>query len=162
MEAVAQVRAHAHRSFHQRVWDQIPKCGARTRSGRPCLGLIVRGRTRCRMHGGARGSGAQRGNQNRLLHGRYTRTALEQRALLRLVAAANAVLMADLRIVEVVARGAVEEFDSVVQRAAEGDGILRQAAARLERLLVDGGHLDEAHALADEVAELMATDHAPP
>jgi hypothetical protein len=51
------------------------------------------------MHAGARGSGAQRGNQNRLLHGRYTRRALEQRVLLRLVAAANAALMADLRVI---------------------------------------------------------------
>jgi hypothetical protein len=29
-----------------------PKCGARTRSGAPCKGPAVRGKKRCRMHGG--------------------------------------------------------------------------------------------------------------
>lgn len=31
------------------------------------------------MHGGAPGSGAPRGNKNALKHGRYTRTAKEER-----------------------------------------------------------------------------------
>jgi len=31
------------------------------------------------MHGGAPGSGAPRGNQNALKHGRYTREAIEER-----------------------------------------------------------------------------------
>lgn len=110
------------------------------------------------MHGGAKGSGAQRGNRNRLLHGRYTRIALEQRALLRLAAAANAALAADLRIVDVVARGAVEEFDDVVERSAAEEKRLRQAAGRLERLLVAGGHLDEARALAEEVVSTLGAD----
>jgi hypothetical protein len=39
----------------------------------------VRGKKRCRMHGGAPGSGAPRGNQNALKHGMYTREALEER-----------------------------------------------------------------------------------
>ncbi len=29
-----------------------PRCGARTRAGTPCRGPAVRGRLRCRMHGG--------------------------------------------------------------------------------------------------------------
>ena len=33
-------------------------CGARTRSGQPCKSAPVTGRRRCRMHGGAVGSGA--------------------------------------------------------------------------------------------------------
>jgi hypothetical protein len=44
-----------------RATDQFnaaPRCGARTRSGEPCQGPAVRGRMRCRMHGGAAGSGA--------------------------------------------------------------------------------------------------------
>src|ERR1700730_12931429 len=40
------------------------RCGAKTRSGRPCNSPSVRGKTRCRMHGGAMGSGAPRDNQN--------------------------------------------------------------------------------------------------
>ena len=56
-----------------------PRCGAKTRSGKPCNAPAVRGRRRCRMHGGAPGSGAPRGNQNALKHGMYTRKALEER-----------------------------------------------------------------------------------
>ncbi|MBM3775518.1 MAG: hypothetical protein FJW37_10185, partial [Acidobacteria bacterium] len=38
-----------------------PRCGARTRSGSPCKSPVVTGRNRCRMHGGALGSGAPMG-----------------------------------------------------------------------------------------------------
>ena len=34
---------------------------------------------RCRMHGGAEGSGAPRGNTNALKHGRFTREAIKER-----------------------------------------------------------------------------------
>ena len=57
--------------------NRSPRCGARTRSGRPCRSPAVNGRTKCRMHGGASGSGAQAGNRNALKHGRYTRELLE-------------------------------------------------------------------------------------
>ena len=56
-----------------------PRCGARTRSGQPCRAPAVNGKKRCRMHGGAPGSGAPRGNQNALKHGRYTRQAIARR-----------------------------------------------------------------------------------
>jgi hypothetical protein len=52
-----------------------PRCGAKTRSGKPCRSPAVRGKARCRMHGGAAGSGAPLGNKNALKHGRYTREA---------------------------------------------------------------------------------------
>ena len=55
------------------------RCGARTRSGKPCASPAVRGKRRCLMHGGAAGSGAPRGNQNALRHGLYTRKAIEER-----------------------------------------------------------------------------------
>ena len=48
-----------------------PRC-AKTRSGAPCKTPPVTGKKRCRMHGGAAGSGAPIGNQNALKHGRYT------------------------------------------------------------------------------------------
>jgi glucans biosynthesis protein len=35
------------------------------------------------MHGGAKGSGAPRGNKNALKHGAYTREALQRRAAMR-------------------------------------------------------------------------------
>ena len=43
---------------------QAPRCGARTRSGRPCQSPAVTGRRRCRMHGGAPGSGGPKGSRN--------------------------------------------------------------------------------------------------
>jgi hypothetical protein len=39
------------------------RCGAKTRAGHPCRQAAVKGRTRCRMHGGAKGSGGPRGNR---------------------------------------------------------------------------------------------------
>src|SRR5438477_12438813 len=51
------------------------RCGARTRSGYPCQSPAVRGKRRCRMHGGAAGSGAPIGNKNAFRHGRYTAEA---------------------------------------------------------------------------------------
>ena len=60
-----------------------PHCGAKTRSGKPCRSPAVNGKRRCRMHGGAEGSGAPRGNKNALKHGRYTREAIEERRSLQ-------------------------------------------------------------------------------
>jgi hypothetical protein len=53
--------------------SQASRCGAKTRSGAPCKSAPVTGRRRCRMHGGADGSGAPRGSKNgNYKHGRYT------------------------------------------------------------------------------------------
>ena len=57
-----------------------PRCGAKTRRGTPCKAPAVRDRKRCRMHGGARGSGAPQGSRNGAWrHGRYSREAIERR-----------------------------------------------------------------------------------
>jgi hypothetical protein len=62
------------------------RCGARTRDGRSCRNHPVRRRRRCRLHGGAKGSGAPRGNRNPLRHGRTTAAALAgRRAIARLI-----------------------------------------------------------------------------
>jgi len=60
-----------------------PRCGALTRSGAPCRSPAVKDKARCRMHGGAKGSGAPKGNANALKHGVFTKAAFEQRAQLR-------------------------------------------------------------------------------
>jgi len=52
-----------------------PRCGAKIRSGGSCRSPAVRGKKRCRMHGGAPGSGAPRANQNAL----FTREAIAER-----------------------------------------------------------------------------------
>ncbi|WP_456670794.1 HGGxSTG domain-containing protein [Bradyrhizobium sp. USDA 3240] len=60
-----------------------PRCGARTRSGGACRAPAVHGKTRCRMHGGAEGSGAPRANRNARKHGMFTRGAMEERRDIR-------------------------------------------------------------------------------
>ena len=55
------------------------RCGAQTRSGGACRSPAVRGKKRCRMHGGAPGSGAPRANQNARQHGLFTRVAIAER-----------------------------------------------------------------------------------
>ena len=53
-----------------------PRCGARTRAGHPCNSPTVRSKTRCRMHGGAKGSGAPLGNKNARKHGAFSAETL--------------------------------------------------------------------------------------
>jgi hypothetical protein len=64
--------------------SQVNRCGAKTRSGAPCKSLPVTGRRRCRMHGGADGSGAPPGSRNgNYKHGRYTAEMVATRRWLR-------------------------------------------------------------------------------
>jgi len=57
------------------------QCGAKTRSGEPCRRSPAPGKRRCRLHGGAPGSGAPMGERNGAWKGgRYSRVATpEQR-----------------------------------------------------------------------------------
>ncbi len=71
---------------HKRNVDPMlssPRCGAKTRRDRPCKSPAVLGKKRCRMHGGAKGSGAPVGNQNALKHGLYTEKAIQERKAIR-------------------------------------------------------------------------------
>jgi hypothetical protein len=59
-------------------------CGARTRSGAPCRRRKVSGRARCRLHGGAAGSGAPLGERNgRYRTGEHTNEAKAERRWVR-------------------------------------------------------------------------------
>ena len=60
-----------------------PRCGAKTRSGGACRSPAVSGRKRCRMHGGAQGSGAPKANRNARKHGMFTRDAIAERRQIR-------------------------------------------------------------------------------
>ena len=73
-----------------------PRCGAKTRTGRPCKSPSVQGKKRCRMHGGAPGSGAPRGNKNALKHGLYTREAIEERRQMRALMRQSRMLIQDI------------------------------------------------------------------
>jgi hypothetical protein len=62
---------------------QAPRCLARTRRGTPCQSPAAAGKTRCRMHGGATGSGAPKGKRNgNYRHGGFTAEGLSLRALM--------------------------------------------------------------------------------
>ena len=70
----------------QQPWSlrQALRCGACTRSGMPCQSPAVKGNRRCRMHGGAAGSGAPQGPANgRYIHGMRSREHRDTRRLVR-------------------------------------------------------------------------------
>jgi hypothetical protein len=53
---------------------------AQTRRGKPCQSPAVAGTTRCRMHGGAAGSGAPKGKRNgKYRHGGFPTEAIDER-----------------------------------------------------------------------------------
>jgi hypothetical protein len=60
-----------------------PRCGAKNRAGEPCRCPAMRGRRRCRLHGGL-SPGAPRGQRNgNFKDGHWTTEAIEERRLLR-------------------------------------------------------------------------------
>lgn len=80
---------------HAPGWEQAlaiangcPRCGAKTRQAAPCKAPAVAGHRRCRMHGGADGSGGPIGKRN----GNYRTGAYAQE------------LAADLRLFRALAR----------------------------------------------------------
>lgn len=73
------------RARNTRPMQASQRCGAQTRNGEPCRAPALRGKTRCRMHGGAAGSGAPFGNGNAVKHGFFTRDAIEERKFVRTV-----------------------------------------------------------------------------
>ncbi len=63
---------------------KAPRCGAKTRAGHPCRQAAVRGRARCRMHGGAKGSGGPCGDRNgNFKQGLWTCESIEMRKATR-------------------------------------------------------------------------------
>ncbi len=56
------------------------RCLARTRKGKStfCQARKVKGKKRCRMHGGT-SDGAPKGNKNAFKHGRYSKEVIEKR-----------------------------------------------------------------------------------
>lgn len=86
-------------SNHLRITGPMllsPRCGAKTRSGSACRSPAVRCKKRCRMHGGAAGSGAPEGNQNALKHGVFTKKAGEERQQIGALIAEARKLLKDL------------------------------------------------------------------
>jgi hypothetical protein len=71
--------------------SNVSRCGAKTRAGAPCRRAPVRGRKRCRLHGGL-SPGAPRGSRNgNYTNGQWTAEAIEERRWLRSLVRAYAV-----------------------------------------------------------------------
>ena len=69
-------------------WTTVPRCGALTRRKTPCQCPAMRGRRRCRLHGGKStgpktAAGLARSRRARWKHGAYSREVREMRALAR-------------------------------------------------------------------------------
>ena len=61
----------------------LPLCGAKRRDGLSCQKPRSKGRSRCRLHGGAPGSGAPRCKANgRYSHGLLTTESIDERIAL--------------------------------------------------------------------------------
>src|SRR5262249_52286110 len=82
-QAVSRHRMTNHHTRNTGPMSASRRCGAKTRSGKACMSPAVSGKSRCRMHGGAAGSGAPRGNKNALKHGRFAGEAFAERRLVR-------------------------------------------------------------------------------
>ena len=74
-----------------------PRCGAKTRSGGSCRSPAVSAKKRCRMHGGAPGSGAPKENQNAIKHGLFTKDAIEERKQVQALIGQTRKLLQDLK-----------------------------------------------------------------
>jgi hypothetical protein len=64
------------------------RCGAKTRSGDPCKNFPLKGKRRCKLHGGMStgpktAEGIERIRQASLKHGRYTKEAISRRRVNR-------------------------------------------------------------------------------
>lgn len=82
----SRIAANFREKLGSTPWMDRMSCGAKTRLGTPCRRHPAPGRTRCRLHGGAPGSGAPEGEANgNFRHGRYSRVKRAER-----IAKANA------------------------------------------------------------------------
>ncbi|MBK6490329.1 MAG: hypothetical protein IPK89_09620 [Sphingomonadales bacterium] len=64
---------------------KAPRCLARTRSGKECQSPAVKGKRRCRMHGGTN-PGAPKGNRNARKHGGFSAGSKAALAYLKAIA----------------------------------------------------------------------------
>ena len=82
-------------TFRLSNMNHAPRCMARTRRGTPCQCPATKARARCRLHGGAKGSGGPKGERNGAFKaGVWTGEAV---ALRRAAAAVDKIARDDLR-----------------------------------------------------------------
>jgi len=81
------------------AFNKAPRCGARAKvsNGKPCRCPAMKGKSRCRLHGGAKGSGAPQGNTNALTHGGSTSAAKSFRKDIRQTISFNEELLNEFK-----------------------------------------------------------------
>ena len=72
---------------------EAPRCGAKTRKGTACKSPTIRGKKRCRMHGG-NSPGPSKGSKNAWKHGRRSAAFLGQKRQAREITKKLRALMA--------------------------------------------------------------------
>lgn len=78
--------------------NQAQRCLAKTRGAKPCKSPAVKGKCRCRMHGGAANSGAPLGKRNGAYRsGAFTREAIADRQMISALVAECRALAKSLR-----------------------------------------------------------------
>ncbi len=84
MSPVASARGQrgVSRKMDNDPMNLAPRCLAKNREGTPCQAPAMRGKRRCRLHGG-KSTGPPKGSQNALKHGHYTAKAIEDRRNVR-------------------------------------------------------------------------------
>ncbi|WP_420732165.1 HGGxSTG domain-containing protein [Hwanghaeella sp. 1Z406] len=73
--------------------NSAPRCLAKTRKGTFCQCPAIKGKGRCRLHGG-KSTGAPKGNTNALKHGHWTKAAIRDREHIREILQAHKEIMA--------------------------------------------------------------------
>ena len=84
-----------------------PVCGAKNRQGEPCQRLPLKGKTRCKLHGGASKKGLG-DNKRNMRHGIYTKTLTDEELVMYdSIQIGN--VDAELRFVRIMLNRAIEE-----------------------------------------------------
>jgi glucans biosynthesis protein len=65
------------------------RCGAKTRAGSKCQCPAVRGRARCRIHGGCSPGAPKGGKNGNYVDGTFTAEAIEERRWIRSIVATS-------------------------------------------------------------------------
>lgn len=110
-------------------------CSAKTRFG-PCPELPEPGKKRCRLHGGAKGSGAPMGNQNAFKHGLTTKEGLAE-------------------LIEMRVRGVlICELKAELKEISERKRLIREVKAEREKISARCRQIREIEAVRKEVSAI--------
>lgn len=111
-----------------------PVCGARNRQGEPCQRPPLKGKTRCKLHGGA----TPKGQKNAQTHGIYTKTLSdEERVMYDTIQIGN--VDAELRFVRIMLNRAIEENAAYRHEPNNPKNLAGFELTEITRVTGDGG-----------------------